>query len=785
MLRLITFIFFISVKMIFAQNEKALIIGTVTSNNNPVSYASVYIKNSSTGTTTDQNGNYKLSVNTGTIVLTIKSQGFRTLERTIALKNNETRTLNFELEEDALGLDQVVVSATRNQIGKKEAPVIVKVLTPKVFNAAQSFTLADGLNFQPGVRMETNCQNCGFTQVRMNGLEGQYTQILVNSRPVFSALNGVYGLEQIPVNIIDRVEVVRSGGSALFGSNAIAGTINVITKEPMDNHWEITSTLALIDGKTADRNVNLNASLVSEDLTSGITLYGIYRNRDAFDANDDGFTEITVLENNSLGAKAFLRPNDNSRIGFDFTVIKEYRRGGDQLHLAPQFTNITEELDHNTIFSGLDYELYNDKRTNNLSVYASVQHTNRDSYYGGLVGETTPEDFELANNAFGNTKDLAFVSGAKFSHDFENNDVLTTGLEYQMNDTNDEILGYNKVVDQRVNSYALYGQYEWKPFKAFTALLGARLDHVEVDGLYSIQNISRTSKVSQTILSPRITLLYNVTDELQLRGGYARGFRAPQAFNEDLHISSVGGEQRFVILGEDLKNEFSNAYTASLDYTKSFGKTQTNLLIEGFYTSLQNPFTIVSTGTSLPNGSILEETRNGSGAYVAGANIEFSVVPSPTSAFQAGLTVQNANYEKKQVLFEADGSVPNETDVVIDEFVRTPNVYGFITSYWNVNKALKLDFTGNYTGPMTVPFVVGESGFIDLIDTNPFFDLTTKLTYHFDLKKEFHVEISGGIQNIFNSYQDDFDTGPTRDSDFVYGPNRPRTFFFGLKIGNF
>ncbi|APY08574.1 TonB-dependent receptor [Winogradskyella sp. J14-2] len=785
MLRQIIIVLLISLQILFAQKKEVLLTGTVTSNNNPVAYASVYVKNSSTGTITDNNGNYQLSVNPGTIVLTVRSQGFQTLQRTFTLKDNETRTINFELEEDALGLDQVVVSATRNKIGKKEAPVIVKVLTPKVFNAAQSFTLADGLNFQPGVRMETNCQNCGFTQVRMNGLEGQYTQILVNSRPVFSALNGVYGLEQIPVNIIDRVEVVRSGGSALFGSNAIAGTINVITKEPMDNHWEINSTLALIDGNTADRNVNLNASIVSDDLSNGVTLYGIYRNRDAYDANNDGFTEITVLENNSFGAKAFLRPNDNSRIGFDFTAIKEYRRGGDQLHLAPQFTNITEALDHNTIFSGLDYELYNDKRTNNLSVYASVQHTNRDSYYGGLGGGTTPEDFELANNAFGNTKDLAFVSGAKFSHDFENNDVLTTGLEYLMNATNDEILGYNKVIDQRVNSFALYGQYEWKPFKAFTALLGARLDHVTVDGLYSIQNISRTSKVSQSILSPRVTLLYNITDQLQLRGGYARGFRAPQAFNEDLHISSVGGEQRFVILGEGLKNEFSNAYTASLDYTKSFGKTQTNLLIEGFYTSLQNPFTIVSTGTSLPNGSILEETRNGNGAYVSGANIEFSVVPSPTLAFQAGLTVQNANYKEDQILFEADGTVPNETDVVIDAFVRTPNVYGFITSYWNVNNALKLDFTGNYTGPMTVPFVISESGFINLIETNSFFDLTTKLTYHFDLKKEFHIEISGGVQNIFNSYQDDFDTGPTRDSDFIYGPNRPRTFFFGLKIGNF
>ncbi|WP_353777385.1 TonB-dependent receptor [Winogradskyella sp. 3972H.M.0a.05] len=777
----IALLLFLSPFLIFAQQ----ISGKVTSNNSPVPYASIYIKNSSTGTIADENGNYELSVGSGNLILIVKSQGYRTLEEEFRLNVNESKTLNFELIEDALGLDQVVVSATRNQIGKKEAPVIVKVLTPKVFKATQSFTLADGLNFQPGVRMETNCQNCGFTQVRMNGLEGQYTQILVNSRPVFSALNGVYGLEQIPVSIIDRVEVVRSGGSALFGSNAIAGTINVITKEPTDDNWEVSSTLALIDGKTADRNVNLNASIVSDDLSSGVTFYGIYRNRDGFDANGDGFTEITVLENNSLGAKAFLRPNDNSRIGFDFTAIREYRRGGDQLELAPQFTNITEELDHNTIFSGLDYELFNDERTNTFSIYTSIQHTDRDSYYGGLGGGTAPEDFELANNAFGATTDLAFVSGAKFSHKFKNNDVITTGLEYQLNDTDDEILGYNRVVDQKVNSFGFYGQYEWKPSKKFIALLGARLDHVNVDGFYNIQDISRTSNVSQTVLSPRLTLLYNVTDKLQLRGGYARGFRAPQAFNEDLHISSVGGEQRFVILGNNLENEFSNAFTASLDFTKDFGKTQTNLLVEGFYTSLENPFTIVSTGTSLPNGSILEETRNGSSAYVAGANVELSIVPSPALAFQAGITIQEAVYDEAQILFETDGSVPNETDVIIDEFVRTPNVYGFLTSYWNINKAFKLDITGNYTGPMVVPFVVRESGFMDLVDTNAFFDMTTKLTYHFDLKKEFHVELSGGVQNLFGSYQDDFDSGPTRDSDFIYGPNRPRTFFIGLKFGNF
>ena len=219
------------------------------------------------------------------------------------------KTLKIQMEEDALGLDQVVISATRNRIDLKNSPVIVNVLNSKLFNATQSVSVAETLNFQPGVRVETNCQNCGFTQVRLNGLDGSYTQILINSRSVFSALNSVYGLEQIPTSILDRVEVVRSGGSALFGSNAIAGTVNIITKEPVFNTWNIASNLSLINGEIPDRTLNFAGSVVAEDLNSGVTIYGMNRDRSAYDANGDGFTEITELTNNTLGAKAFLKPN--------------------------------------------------------------------------------------------------------------------------------------------------------------------------------------------------------------------------------------------------------------------------------------------------------------------------------------------------------------------------------------------------------------------------------------------------------------------------------------------
>ena len=106
--------------------------------------------------------------------------------------------------------------------------------------------MAEGLNYSPGLRIEDNCQNCGFTQIRMNGLQSHYTQILINSRPVFSDLAAVYGIELIPANMIERVEVVRGGGSAMYGSNAIAGVINIITKENKNSKIHIKIIIKLL-----------------------------------------------------------------------------------------------------------------------------------------------------------------------------------------------------------------------------------------------------------------------------------------------------------------------------------------------------------------------------------------------------------------------------------------------------------------------------------------------------------------------------------------------------------
>ena len=785
MIRLKYLIFFfltIPLSLIWAQDNAVTVSGRVTSNGNPVPYAAVYLKNGNLGVNTNIDGQYQLEIPIGEHILEVASQGFRTNSKKITITSNQNATLNFELIEDALGLDEVVISATRNRVERRSAPVVVSSLKPRLLTATQSISVAEGLNFTPGVRVETNCQNCGFTQVRLNGLDGAYTQILLNSRPIFTSLLGVYGLEQIPTNIIERVEVVRSGGSALYGSNAIAGTVNIITKDPILNTWEIGSNMAIVGGEAWDRVVNFNSSIVADDLSSGVTFFGAYRNREAYDANDDGFTELVELRNTTVGAKAFFRPTDRSRISLNLNAIREYRRGGDRLELAPQFTDITEELDHDTFIGGADYEIDSKDGTQKTQVYTSASYTNRDSYYGGLGGARTRQDSLLANNAFGTTKDLAWVNGVQITKTFNNKDVLTIGAEYNYSATEDQIPGYDRLVDQNVNTLGGYAQYEWKPSDQFSALLGTRLDNVNVFGNYSVGGLERDLDLNQTALSPRLTLSYKLTEAWRLRAGYARGFRAPQTFNEDLHISSVGGEPQFVLLSDDLDTEFSNAFTGSVNYSKTKDLLQLDVLVEGFYTLLEDPFTLVSTGAVLSNGSILEEVRNGEGARVYGSNFELGLSPDPEWRFQLGGTLQKTEWNQPQILFESDGT-PGESNIVIDEFVRVPDFYGYLNTTWIPSEKFNVDVTGTYSGNMTIPRVISDNGFLELNDSGSFFDMNIKLETHFDFNESFMITLSGGVTNIFNSFQDDFDIGPGRDSDYVYGPDAPRAIFFGLKFG--
>lgn len=746
-------------------------------NGSPIANATILLEGTTNGSKTDEQGKFQLPFNADKANLLIRAVGYQTLRKTLD-KNSFTQPQIFELFEDNLNLNEVVVSATRYGIDRQKAPVVVNVLSPKLFAATQSVAMSETLNYQPGVRVENNCQNCGFSQVRLNGLEGAYSQILINSRAVYSALNSVYGLDQIPTSMIDRIEVVRSGGSALFGANAIAGTINIITKDPVENDWSVKSTNSLIDGKSWDNTLDFNTSYVDNDLKTGATFYGMHRNRQAYDANGDGFSEMTKLRNTTFGTKAFYKPSEHDKITLDLSVLEEFRRGGDKFEVAPHFSDVTEQLTTSSIIGGLTYDHYSKDWKQKISVYASAQKSNRDSYYGGLGGGRTITDSLQAANSYGLTKDLAFVAGTQYTYNWEN-DVFTSGVEFNGNNTEDNIPGYDRLIDQKARNIGAYMQYEWNITTSLKTLVGARYDYTNIDGKYSLRGINRQSEQSFGNFSPRLTVLYDIIPGIQFRGGYARGFRAPQAFNEDMHVASIGGEQVFVLIGENLKTEHSDAYTGSFNFTKNFGRTQTSLLVEGFLTSLRNPFTTVMTNESAE--VIIEEMRNGEGAKVYGSNIELSIAPSSQFSFQAGGTIQRSVYNQAQLLFEGERE---EEHIWSKRFTRTPNVYGYLNSNYKPIKSFAIDLTGVYTGKMLVPHVQQDDSYV-LKQAKDFAELNLRLGYTVQTKKEFSIEFFGGVQNMFNAFQKDFDRGALRDSQYVYGPSKPRTFTFGIKLGHF
>ena len=230
----------------FAQNQTtdAHISGHVLdkSTGEHLPFVSVVIRGVNLGTTTDATGHFIFrNVPLGEHTLAAIFIGYETAEQTVTVVANRTIEIDFELEESAFSLGQVVVSASRYETDRNQAASIVGVVRPIIFETTGSPFLSEGLNFQPGLRVEQTCQNCGFPQLRINGLEGPYTQILIDSRPIFSALAGVYGLEHIPANMVERVEVVRGGASALFGSSAIGGVVNIITKETLRNSFSISN----------------------------------------------------------------------------------------------------------------------------------------------------------------------------------------------------------------------------------------------------------------------------------------------------------------------------------------------------------------------------------------------------------------------------------------------------------------------------------------------------------------------------------------------------------------
>ena len=745
----------------FAQN--GTIKGTITVNNEPLEAVTVQLESKSLKkwTTSDRNGHYAISLPAGEYRLKIRSLGYIPYDDKVVITEEETLSQDVTLKEDVLGIDEVVITATKTKENRKDAPVLVSVTTHRELANVKAHTLMEGLVFQPGLRTEVNCQNCGTSQVRINGLEGAYSQILIDSRPIFGSLNGVYGLDQIPANMIERIEVIRGGGSALFGSNAIAGTINVITKNPTKNEAQASVVSNLIGGKSGDVVSSFNGSLVSENYMRGISFHAMQRSRQSYDDNGDDFTEITRLRNLNAGAKLFNDFTDRHKLTAELNVSNENRRGGNKLDEPEHLADLAESIRTQMLGGNASFDYFSPAYNHKFTAYTSAERTRADNYYGSFDGT----DIVASSGNYGVTKENIWLLGGQhtaYVPTAKGNLQWTSGAEYQYDKIAEKRQNPNVLaVNQKANTFGLFTQADWRISPKIKVLGGVRLDNINSDIM----------KKSVTALNPRASVLYNIDENFIARGSYSRGFRAPFFYSEDVHSELQGGEARRVKLADDLKKETSDSFTASFEYNHAHDNHQFVAMIEGFYTALHDRFTYEDAG--LENGLPIREKRNSDGAVVKGVNIEVKYSPNPKFMLQLATTIQSSKYN----------SVQNpEENVYTDEILRTPNVYGNLMATYKPRPNWDINLVTVYTGSMKTTHLKGYIPDTRLETTPAMWDVGVNTAYEFKFPSFFPLEVSCGIKNLFNQYQKDFDKGAERDANYIYGPSLPRTVFVGLKV---
>ena len=415
---------------------------------------------------------------------------------------------------------------------------------------------------------------------------------------------------------------------------------------------------------------------------------------------------------------------------------------------------------------GLDYQIDFKNEQTSLITYLAFQKTDRDHYTGIYPDDSIEIISHIENPPYGISTVSTLNAGIQLNHELLNfistgSNVLTFGSEVLFDEVYDVIPSYAYIIDQKTLNAGTFIQSDWSILPQLSLLSGVRMD--------------KHNFVDRLVFSPRASLLYKWKKNTQLRFSYGSGFRAPQAFDTDLHIAFAGGGVSRVTLSPSLIPERSKSYSTSINYDKPYEKFIAGFTLEGFYTRLNHAFYLQPVGED--EFGYLFEKQNGQGANIQGATLELRFNYDRKVQFEGGFTIQSNTFDEEVEYIEG---LPG-----FNEFVRSPNDYGFAMLSFTPNKKIRGSINYVYTGTMLVPHFAGAPN--QTIDeftlTDRFSELNFKFAYTINLKKPaIGIEIYMGVKNIFNAYQDQFDIGKNRDSNFIYGPARPRTIFGGIKL---
>lgn len=666
--------------------------------------------------------------------------------------------------------EQIVVTGTRTPRTQRSSPIRTDIIGERILKAAGARNLADALEYLPGVRAESNCQNCNTTEIQLLGLGGAYNQILLDGLPLVTGVASVYGVEQIPAVLVDRVEVVKGGASALYGPGAIAGVVNVLPVRAVSSGIRANANYDLLKGRSSPSGALLGSFAFGGE--GGIlTGYSQRENSPAVDFDDDGYSELARRKLTVVGARGVATLAEGLRLDLGYQYTDERRRGGNRLDQPAYLANVAEEI-NSRIHRGtvsLTGELREDRSI--TGVYA-ISRVDRASFYGGL-GDVEADDGKpafdadsfaeaaaVSRNQYGRTDDLLHFAELRGQAALARH-ALLLGIQYRHEDVNDLNLDVdgNELGELASGAFSTLGAFvqdEWSLSDSLRFVVGARVD--------------KSSELSGAIFSPRIGIWYSPASALVLRGNYSTGFRAPEIFNEDLHISVLGAAPVRVRNAPGLEAETAQSWSAGFDWRPRFGDGAFTMDGQAYYTRLKDTFFLGNIQEG-GNGELFQVRDNVGGSSVVGAEISASYQVSERLRLLLGGAYLCARYADSQLIFDN-----GERQISTRDYLKSPRFAGIAQAIWEMAERLDLFVALKFTGPMDVlNNRIGE-----LARTPRFLVADASVTRHIPLGGGQEADITLGVRNITDSRQSDLEVGALRDSDYVYGPRQPRTLFLRL-----
>ncbi len=749
---------FMSLNGLFGQT--GFISGVVSGNGQPLEFASIGIKNTSLGGVSNLDGYFRIdNIPYGEYQVIISTIGYQSKFMSITLdSSNPSVDFKLDLVESISSLDEVVITGTMKEVNRLESPVPVEVYSPEFFKANPTPSIFESLQNVNGVRPQLNCNVCNTGDIHINGLEGPYTMITIDGMPIVSGLSTVYGLTGIPQALIERVEIVKGPASTLYGSEAVGGLINIITKKPGNAPLVSADISSTTWGEV---NADVGLKLKAGEKTNSLLGVSYFNYENVIDNNGDGFTDVTLQDRISVFNKWSFDRKDNRVFSIAGRYVYEDRWGGDT-NWSKEFRG-GNEIYGESIYTDRweTFGVYQLPTKENINFQFSANGHKQNSVYGDVIykadqyvgfGQLT------WNKQVGKKHDI--LTGAAFRYTYYDDNTPATA----------KLNAYDELSNEPSVTYlpGLFVQDEFTLNQQNKLLLGLRYDYNSIHG---------------GIFSPRINYKWSTADKKTvIRLGAGNGYRVANVFTED-HAALTGA--RDVVFAGELKPETS--WNVNLNVVKKIytsNNTFIGLDATAFYTYFDNR--IIPDYETNPNQIIYDNLDGFSVSQGFSLNADI--------ALENGLTAL-LGFTYQDVYLEEDGE--QITQLLTESFSGVWNI-----GYTFNQIGLTVDYTGNLYGPMRLP-VLGELD--DRRDESPWWSvqniqLTKRLNHG--------LEIYGGVKNILNytppansiarpfdpfdsevTFTDDGQVVPTSnnpnaltfDPTYVFAPNQGIRGFFGLR----